>query len=67
MNFDKTFIYKGYTGSGCYNNDDSVFHGKITNIECLVTYETNTQQALEIEFIKAVDDYILDKTIPEDI
>ena len=48
--------YKGYVGS--IKRSDGVFHGKILDINDLVTYEAITTDILKQNFISAVNDYI---------
>lgn len=50
--------YKSYTGSVEYSAEDSVFHGKILDINDLVTYEASHLKELEKSFKEAVDDYL---------
>lgn len=55
---NRTFTHKGYCGNIDFNIEDGVLHGKIQCITDLVTYEAETLQQLEAEFIDAVDDYL---------
>ena len=51
--------YKGYTGTVEFSTDAKVFFGKIEGIDDLVSYEGEDVSALENNFIKAVEDYML--------
>ena len=66
----KEMNHKGYKGSIEYSEEDNVFHGKIENIDDLVTYESENKEELESCFKEAVEDYIktcedLDKGVSE--
>lgn len=50
--------YKGFHGTVNYSNDDSIFFGKLSGINGLVTFEGTTVKQLQQSFIAAVDDYI---------
>lgn len=50
--------YKGYYGSAEMSLKDEVLHGKIVNIQGLVTYESDNVKGLINSFMEAVDDYI---------
>ncbi len=56
--FETLFEYRGYKGYGDYCVDSDVYFGKITGIKDLVTFESATLADLEMEFCKAVDDYM---------
>ncbi len=49
--------YKGYTGSVCWSEEDSCWHGKIQGIADLVTYEGDFFEDLEVAFKDSVVDY----------
>ena len=51
--------YKGYTGSVEFSDTDDVFYGKVQGIQSLVSYEGASIQKLEIDFHKAVDEYLV--------
>jgi len=55
---NKTFNYNGYYGSIDFDLDERILHGKILHIRDLVTYEAESVEELEKEFIAAVDDYL---------
>lgn len=48
--------YKGYTSNVKY--DDGVYHGRIDGITDFVNYTAVSKYQAEIQFQKAVDDYI---------
>jgi predicted HicB family RNase H-like nuclease len=50
--------YKNYLGSVDYSDEDRVFHGKITMINDLITFEADSVSDLERSFRKSVDDYL---------
>lgn len=50
--------YKGYFGSVEYSDDDKVFHGQISFIRGLVTYEADGVKDLRSAFEESVDDYL---------
>ncbi|MFT3728337.1 MAG: type II toxin-antitoxin system HicB family antitoxin [Terricaulis sp.] len=52
--------YKGYVGTVQLSETDNVFHGKLSNIRDLVTYESANAKGLVKAFHEAVDDYLAD-------
>lgn len=58
---DETLEYRGYLGSVEYSVEDQCYHGKIYDIEDLVSYEGNTIEELMADFRNAVDDYEKEK------
>ena len=54
---DETLEYRNYLGSVEYSVEDQCYHGKIYDIEDLVSYEGNTIEELMADFRNAVDDY----------
>lgn len=50
--------YKGYTARPEYSVEDRIFYGKILGISDLIDFQSESTQALEDEFHKAVDDYL---------
>lgn len=50
--------YKGYSARPEYSAEDRIFYGKILGISDLVDFQSESAQALEDEFHKAVDDYL---------
>lgn len=53
-----TTPYRNYTGSVEYSEADGVFHGKVLNINDLVSYEANDENSIQQAFEEAVDDYL---------
>ncbi len=51
--------YKGYTGSVEWSDEDNCYFGKVVGMEgdC-ITYEGDTEPALEADFRDAVDTYL---------
>lgn len=56
------FHYKDFIGSIEADPESKCFHGKLLYINDLVTYEAENIPNLEIEFKKAIKDYLLTKT-----
>lgn len=52
------FYYRGFTTDIHYSDDDKCFFGIVNDIDDLVTFESPTENNIEKEFQKAVDDYI---------
>lgn len=52
------FYYNGYFSNPKYYDEDMMFHGKILGINDLVDFCCENKKDLELEFHKAVDDYI---------
>lgn len=50
--------YKGYVGSVEFSDADSVFFGKVQGVRCLISYEGETREALEVDFREAIDAYL---------
>ncbi|RKJ76335.1 type II toxin-antitoxin system HicB family antitoxin [Butyricicoccus sp. 1XD8-22] len=50
--------YKGYSARPQYSAEDGIFYGKILGISDLVDFQSENAKMLEIEFRKAVDDYL---------
>lgn len=51
-------IYKGYTGSIEYSREDDILFGKVLGIKGLISYEGKTGKELELDFKKAIDEYL---------
>lgn len=58
MGNEGLFHYKGYTSRPEYSTEDRIFYGKILGISDLVDFQSESAQALEDAFHKAVDDYL---------
>lgn len=50
--------YKGYYAKPEYDPDDQIIYGKILGIDDLVDFYAETAKDVEIEFHKAVDEYL---------
>lgn len=55
----KVFRYKDYIGSIEADIQGKCLYGKLLYISDLITYEAKTIEELEVEFKKAVQDYLL--------
>lgn len=53
-----TLTYKGFIGSVHFSSEDTVFYGRIEQINDLVTFEGDNVEELVNSFHEAVDDYI---------
>ena len=67
MMIGKFLQYRGYVGSIEYSSEDNLHHGKLLNIDDLVTYEADNVIDLEKQYRKAVDDYIEIKEVIDSI
>jgi predicted HicB family RNase H-like nuclease len=50
--------YKGYAGNVVFSEEDAVFHGKVTGIKALISFEGDSVAALTKDFQDAVDEYL---------
>ncbi len=50
--------YKGYNGIYEYDEDAQIYHGRVTGIKGVVTFEADTLEELEQAFQDSVDDYL---------
>lgn len=55
---DKILEYKGYHTKILYDDESKTFFGKITDIDDLVTFESQSENEIVNEFQAAVDDYL---------
>jgi predicted HicB family RNase H-like nuclease len=53
-----TIEYKGYVGSVHYNDEDSIFYGKVEHLRSLISYEGDDVQSLRTSFQEAINDYL---------
>lgn len=51
-------LYKGYTGSIEFDDEDMVFHGRVLGLRDIVTFEAETAGELVKAFQDSVDDYL---------
>ena len=50
--------YKGYTGSVEFSEEDAVFHGKVTGIKSLISFEGDSVSSITDDFHSAIDEYL---------
>ena len=50
--------YKGYKGYVHFSTEDNLYYGWILGIKDLVDYNSETEDGIENQFRRAVDDYI---------
>jgi len=50
--------YKDYIGSLEYSEEDAVFHGKVTGIKAMISFEGDSVAAITKDFQNAVDEYL---------
>jgi predicted HicB family RNase H-like nuclease len=50
--------YKGYIGSIEFSEAEAVFHGKVTGIKSLITFEGASVTGITDDFHNAVDEYL---------
>ena len=53
-----TLTYKEYKSIIKYSKEDNVFYGMIEDIKDLITFEAPTEEQIETQFIKSVEEYI---------
>lgn len=58
MKSNNLLHYKGYSAKPEYSAADKVFYGKILGIDDLVDFYSDNAKSIELEFHKAVDDYL---------
>jgi predicted HicB family RNase H-like nuclease len=51
-------VHKGYYGSVEYGAEDEVLHGRVLNINDIVTYEGQTIAEIKENFVQAVEGYL---------
>lgn len=51
-------FHKGYYGSVEYSTEDDVLHGRVLNINDIVTYEGTTVSEIKASFVEAVEGYL---------
>ena len=57
-NNQKILKYKGYKGYVHFSTEDNLYYGWILSIKDLVDYNSETEDGIENQFRRAVDDYI---------
>ncbi len=50
--------YKGFVGHFTFHEEESIFKGKVANIQDVVTFEGKTIEKVHLAFQAAVDDYL---------
>lgn len=50
--------YKGYTGYVVYDDEARIFHGEITGIRAVITFQGTTVDEIEQAFMDSIDDYL---------
>lgn len=50
--------YKGYTGKAELDEDSDILHGRVQNIESIVTFEGDSIEEINQAFRDSVDDYL---------
>lgn len=55
----KTMTYNGYHGSVEYSPEDDCLHGRLLNINDIITYEGNSLAEIKTAFRGSVDDYLV--------
>ena len=50
--------YKGYYGSVHFDEDESIFYGKVEFVKALISYEATDAKKFKKSFEEAVDDYL---------
>jgi len=55
--YEKEFNYKGYKTIARYSLEDKVYYGKLEDISDLVTFESDSEDYVEDNFIDAVNYY----------
>ena len=54
--------YKGYVGTIEFSDKDDLYHGRVKKSGRKITYEAKTFRELQLEFFKAVDRLIEERT-----
>jgi len=50
--------YKGYAGSVQFDNEAEIFHGEVTGLRDVVTFQGRTVDELKTAFRDSIDDYL---------
>ena len=50
--------YKGYTASVRFNDEAEIFHGEVTGLRDVVTFQGRTVDELKSAFQESIDDYL---------
>jgi predicted HicB family RNase H-like nuclease len=55
---DNILHYKGYIGNVDFSEEEAVFHGKVTGIKSLISFEGDSVETITYDFHNAVDEYL---------
>ncbi|HSA34872.1 MAG TPA: toxin-antitoxin system HicB family antitoxin [bacterium] len=50
--------YKGYHAAYRYDKETSLFHGEVTGIEDVITFQATREEDMEQAFRDSIDDYL---------
>lgn len=50
--------YKGFYAGVSFSDEDCLFYGKVSGIDDLVNFESDSEEGIEYEFHRAVDEYL---------
>ena len=50
--------YKGYSGSVRFDDEAEIFHGEVTGLRDVVTFQGRTVDELKSAFQESIDDYL---------
>jgi predicted HicB family RNase H-like nuclease len=50
--------YKGYIGSVEFSEKDTAFHGRVSGIKALISFEGDSVSSLTEDFHNAIDEYL---------
>jgi predicted HicB family RNase H-like nuclease len=50
--------YKGYIGHIVYDDEAKIFHGEVTGLKDVITFQGTSVAQLEKEFRDSIDDYL---------
>jgi len=50
--------YKGYIAEIEFDEGDQIYHGRVPEIEDVITFEGKTHEELEQAFVDSIEDYL---------
>ncbi len=50
--------YKGYSGEVKYDDEAEIFHGEVTHVKAVLTFQGRTVEEIETAFRETIDDYL---------
>lgn len=50
--------YKGYTGHVVYDDEARIFHGEVSALKAVITFQGTTVDEIEQAFKDSIDDYL---------